>query len=83
MNDTHPDVAIRFQNLMMCKSGEKRLLMGCSMFDAAKQIMLSAIRNQQPGITDAEIRREILLRFYGSEFSQADKKKLLSTLASE
>jgi len=83
MSDTHPDVGIQFQNLMMCKSGEQRLLMGFSMFDTAKQIMLSAIRNRQPGITDAEIRREIFLRFYGLEFSPADREKLLSALASQ
>jgi len=81
MNDTHPDIAIQFQNLMMCKSGEKRLLMGCSMYDAAKQIVRSAICNSHPGITDAEIKREIFLRFYELEFSQADREKLLFALA--
>ncbi len=83
MNDTHPDVAIRFRELMMRKSGEQRLLMGCSMYDAAKKIVRSAIYNSRPGITDTEMRREIFLRFYGQEFSQADRKKLLSALASD
>ncbi len=83
MNDTHPDVAVRFRELMMRKSGEQRLLMGCSMYDTAKQIVLSAIRNHQPGITDAGIKREVFLRFYGSEFSQAEREKLLSALASD
>ncbi|MBA7655038.1 hypothetical protein ES703_62935 [subsurface metagenome] len=83
MNDTHPDVAIRFRELMMRKSGEQRLLMGCSMYDTAKQIVRSAIYNSRPGITDAEIKREIFLRFYGEEFSQADREKYLSVLASD
>lgn len=81
MNDTHPDVAVRFRNLMMSKTGQQRLLMGCSMYDTAKQIVINAICNQQPGITDAEIKREIFLRFYGPEFSQADREKYLSVLA--
>ncbi len=83
MIDTHPDVAVRFRELMMSKTGQERLLMGCSMYDTAKQIVLSAIRNHQPGITDAELKREIFLRFYGQEFSEADRKKLLSALVSE
>ncbi len=83
MNDTHPDVAIRFRELMMRKSGEQRLLMGCSMYDAAKQIVLNSICNRQPGITDAEIKREIFLRFYGPEFSQAERDKFFSALASD
>jgi len=82
MNDTHPDVAIRFRELMMRKSGEQRLLMGCSMYDTAKKIVRSAIYNSRPGITEAEMKKEIFLRFYGPEFSQAEREKLLSALAS-
>lgn len=83
MNDTHPDVAIRYRELMMRKSGQQRVVMGCSMYDTAKQIVRSAIYNSRPGITDAEIKREIFLRFYGQEFSQAEREKYLSVLASE
>jgi len=83
MFDTHPDIAVRFRDLMMRKSGQERLLMGCSMYDTAKEIVRSAVRNRQPGITDAEIKREIFLRFYGPEFSQADREKLLSALGAD
>jgi len=83
MFDTHPDVAIRFRELMMRKTGEERLLMGCSMYDTAKEIVRSAIYNSRPGITDAEIKREIFLRFYGPEFNRADREKYLSVLASD
>ncbi len=83
MNDTHPEIAVRYRELMMRKSGEQRLLMGCSMYDTAKQIVRSAIYNSRPGITDAEMKKEIFLRFYGLEFSQADREKFLSVLASE
>ncbi len=83
MNDTHPDVAIRFRELMMSKTGEQRLLMGCSMYDAAKQIVRSAIYNSRPGITETEMKKEIFLRFYGQEFSQAERDKFFSALASD
>jgi hypothetical protein len=83
MLDTHPDIAIRFRELIMRKSGEQRLLMGCSMYDTAKKIVRSAIYNSQPEIKDAEIKREIFLRFYGQEFSEADREKLLSALGAD
>jgi len=69
MFDTHPDIAVRYRELMMSKTGQQRLVMGCSMYDTAKEIVRSAVRNRQPGITDVEIKREIFLRFYGPEFS--------------
>ena len=83
MNDTHPEVAVRFRNLMMGKTGQKRLLMGCSMYDTAKEIVRSSIYNRRPGITEADMRREIFLRFYGQDFSRAEREKLMSVLASE
>jgi len=83
MFDTHPEIAVRFRDLMMSKTGQERLVMGCSMYGAAKEIVSSAIYNSRPGITEAEIKREIFLRFYGQEFSQADREKYLSVLASD
>lgn len=77
MNDTHPDIAARFRDLMKGKSNEQRLLMGCSMFDTAKKIAQSAIYSQRPSITPEEMRKEIFLRFYGQEFSSAAKEKIL------
>jgi len=83
MNDTHPEMAVRFRNLMMSKTGQERLLMGCSMYDTAKEIVRSSISNDRPGITEADMRREIFLRFYGREFRRTEKEKIFSALASE
>ncbi len=83
MNDTHPDVAIRFRDLMMSKTGQQRLRMGCSMYDTAKKIVRSAIYNNRPQITDEEMKKEIFLRFYGNEFSPVEREKFLSALMSE
>ncbi len=83
MFDTHPEIAVRFRDLMMSKTGQERLLMGCSMYETAKRIVRSAIYNSCPGITDAELKREIFLRFYGQEFNEADKKKMLSVLVAD
>jgi dihydrofolate reductase len=81
MNDTSPDIAEWFRKLMMQKTGEERLLMGCSMYDAAKQIVKDSVCNAHPGITNSEIRREIFVRFYGQDFRPADRKKILLYLA--
>ena len=59
MNDTHPDVTVRYRDLMMSKTGQQRLLLGCSMYDTSKQIVRSAIYNCRPEITDEEMKKEI------------------------
>ena len=78
--DTHPDIAVRYRNMMMRRSGEQRLLMGCSMYDTARQIVRSAILAANAGVTDAEMRKEIFLRFYGHEFSRDETEKVISAL---
>jgi hypothetical protein len=83
MNDTHPEVAVRFRELMMSKTGRERLLMGCSMYETAKEIVRSSIYSNHPGITEAGMRREIFLRFYGREFRRAEREKIISALVSE
>ena len=83
MNDTHPEIIARFRNLMNAKSNEQRFLMGCSMFDTAKKIAQSAIYNQHPAISPEEMRKEIFLRFYGQDFSPADREKILLKFASQ
>jgi len=80
MNDTPAKVAVQFQKLMRMKSNEERLRMGCSMFDTAKQIAKSAIIAQCPKISAKEIKKEFFLRFYGMEFSETQKEKILSVL---
>ena len=83
MNDTHPEIAARFRNLMMSKTGQERLLMGCSMYDAAKEIVRSSIYNNHPEITEAEMRKEIFLRFYRQEFIAAEREKMILALISQ
>jgi hypothetical protein len=82
MNDTHPEIAALFRKLMMQKTAEQRLIMGCSMYDAAKQIVRSSISNAHPDITEEQMRKEIFVRFYGHEFSKADRDKILSVFTS-
>ena len=80
VNDTHPEIDAKFRKMIMLESGERRLLMGCSMFDSARQIVRSSIYNKHPDITESLMKKEIFLRFYGQEFTAADKKKIIAAL---
>ncbi len=80
MEDTSTAVAVRFQKMIMKRGPLERLLMGCSMFDSAKQIVKNAILNQNPEIKPQRMKEEIFLRFYGMEFNKAEKEKILNVL---
>jgi len=79
-NDTNHRIKSQFYRLMTAKSPLERLKMGCSMFDAAKGIVKSAIREKCPEISPGGMKEEVFLRFYGMEFSQKEKEKILREL---
>lgn len=67
MNDTSKKSAELFQKVLMNLPSEKRLKMGCSMYDTAKSIVRDSILNESKDISENELNKRIFLRFYGNE----------------
>jgi len=80
MKDTSEQISILFRNMIMKRDPAERLMMGCSMFDSAKTIVKSAILNQNSKITPKVLKKEIFLRFYGTDLDEIEKKKVISAL---
>lgn len=81
MTDTHPEINAKFKRLIMARSRQTRLVMGCSMFETAKYIAKSFINNQFPGISPKQMKKEIFIHFYGLDFDEEDKEKISQYLA--
>jgi hypothetical protein len=82
MTDTSETIQNIYRAMIMSKSGEERLKMGCSMYDTAKAIAISSIKNYNPTISEKELLKEVFLRFYGFDFAEEEKKKILRALFS-
>ena len=82
MTDTSPAVMDLFDRLMMERSPEERLRMGCSMFDTAKEIVKSSILAEFPDISEKELRVKIFLRFYASDFDAGRIAKIVNAIRS-
>lgn len=80
MNDTHDSMKLRYHQMLMSRTPLERLKMGFSMYDTAKQIVQSSIRNQNPKISRREMRKETFLRFYGKDFKLDFRDKILKFL---
>ena len=63
MNDTTSAVQRRFERMLMKKTPEERLRMGCSMFTTAREIAKSSIRAQFPHLSSTQMKQKIFLRF--------------------
>ena len=83
MNDTHPRIAEKLKEWMAAKRPEERLLMCCSMYDTAKALVIASIRERTPDISPSQLRREVFLRFYGSDFKPETRDKILASMGSD
>jgi hypothetical protein len=82
MNDTSPEMDARYRNMLMQRSGEERLKMGCAMFETARALVEASIREQDPQATPEAVRKGLFLRFYGHEFDAASREKILAAIES-
>jgi hypothetical protein len=82
MNDTPPDVAREVEQLMAQRSGSDRLRMACEMFDLARALAVAAIRAAHPGISEEHLRIELFERFYGEDFSEQERARIVASINS-
>jgi hypothetical protein len=66
-----------YRAMMAEKTGEERMIMGFSMLNFARRIVLSSIgKDVSPG----EQRRKLFLRFYRNDFDRKELDKILKHL---
>ena len=80
MNDTSPKMAEKMRELIRGKTPEERLKMGCSMYDLSKRLGIHSILASRPGLSPANLRGELFLKFYGDDFDAVKRQKILAYL---
>ena len=77
MNDTPENIDEDYRKMLMKLTGEKRILMSLSMFDLAAELMISRIKAMY---TAKDFKKQIFLRMYDNDFTQAEKEKILLSI---
>ena len=80
MDDTSPEIQQKIEEIYRNKSGEEKLLIALSMFETAREIVISSLPQN---LSKKELRRELFLRFYGNDFSDSEKNRILKHLSRE
>lgn len=76
MIDTDPAIESKTRALMMNKSPEERLIIGCSMFTFAKILVRSSIMQKTGEIPLCDLRKELFLRFYGNDMNKSTRERI-------
>lgn len=72
MNDTSPEMAKRFAQVLRERSGSDRVRMVSDMFETARALVIASVRAQQPDISEADLRAQVFRRVYASDFTAED-----------
>ena len=62
MEDTPPEIETKVREMMMARCGAERMIMGASMFDAARAIIIASLPKDLP---EDELKRRLFERIYG------------------
>ena len=81
MKDTSVEMEQRFRRMILARSGEDRLKMGCSMYETAQTLVVASLKAKTPPLTREDLRRAIFLRFYGGDFDKKTSEKIMAMLA--
>ena len=67
MNDTPPEIEEMFREMLMARSGAERMIMGASMFDSARAIVLASLPKD---LSEEELKRRLFERTYGATIEE-------------
>jgi hypothetical protein len=76
MNDTSKEMQDLFRTLLMQRSGEERLKMGCDMFSTSRALIRSSL--DAKGLDETEMAVQIFLRTYGNDFPPETLTKIIA-----
>lgn len=66
--------------MLLARSPEERLKMGCSMSVTARALVRASVLAQDPHASPAAVRRALFLRCYGHDFSAIQREKVMASL---
>ena len=82
MSDTSAVVAARYRALLMRRPAAERPLMGCAMFDTARALMHAGLGDPTGTDRSADMRVQLFLRTYGTDFDAATRTRIVAHLRS-
>ena len=78
MLDTPSKIEKQYHQMIMALSPARRFQMAGQMFSTAKKLVMAGILMQNPKQTKAELRTRLFLRFYRTDFSLPELKKIIA-----
>ena len=80
MDDTSEEIKRRYKEMLMSKTPLERLRMASRMYDSAKKLAIAGILKERPHLDTSQLRGQLFLRMYGSDFSPAEIERIIRNI---
>lgn len=80
MSDTSPEIHQKQLEVIFSKTPEERFIIGAELTDLCREIVENSIRQQNPDISEIDLKVEVLKRYYSKEFSAEELNKIIKSL---
>ena len=64
----------------MSRTPLERLRMVSKMYDSGRKLVIAGIQNERQQLNASQLRGQLFLRMYGSDFTVADRKRIISSI---
>jgi hypothetical protein len=80
MSDTPTQVQLRYKKMLMSRTPTERLRMVSRMYDSGRKLVIAGIQNGRQQLNVSQLRGQLFLRMYGSDFTAADNKRIINRI---
>ena len=80
MNDTPVKIEQRYKEMLMSKTPLERLKMASRMYDSGRKLVIAGILKKKPQLDLSRLREELFLRMYGSDFTVAERERIIKKI---
>lgn len=83
MDDTSFEIAEKIREMIRLKTPDELLKMTYSMYATSRYLIVRSILEENPNISNSDLRCEFFLKFYGKDFSPEQREKIVQRLRLE
>jgi len=80
MNDTPSEVEQRYKKMLLSRRPSERLKMASRMYDSGRKLVISGIQKSKQQINTSQLRGQLFLRMYGSDFTIDEIERLINRI---
>ncbi len=80
MSDTPTQIQLRYKEMIMSLTPTERLRMVSRMYDSGRKLVIAGIQNERQHLNPSQLRGQLFLRMYGSDFTAADRKRIINKI---